>query len=396
MLRSRSTPQISALHAIDEFDGLEPLDLSPPLVGLKQVKVPVHKLGAKEGRSDASTVASEETVGAPLDCCKLILRNTFLDLGRLERDEYGEEFFPRKRALSDWSGEQARLAASCGDVTKEELTAPMFGAVYQGGESRWEEGNDLHEDGGNVDLESEGWQWQGEWQGCDGNLDLSQGEGWIENWQQLEDGSWIQVSWQAIVVAVDVDEAQLAEMAAAGQWSEDRQCRAEPPPPPAGKEPFRPKWIYGTTWPFNAAPTTLKLENLPKELTQEQLLATIDRLGFSGSYNFVFMPTEWATWENYGHAIIKLTRHSWGLALAAHLHEFEEWGIADSCSSEKCSVKWSLPMQGLTEHVENYRNDPAMHESVDDRLRPMLFRDGWRLAFPPPTRSLRRHERHRF
>lgn len=169
--------------------------------------------------------------------------------------------------------------------------------------------------------------------------------------------------------------------ATAGDWN------SSPPEPPEGKEAYKPKWVYGSSWPFNHAPTTLRLSNLPRELTQLELLHTLDSIGFSGFYDFVFLPINLHTGRSRCHAFVNLTRHKYGLTLAAHLHNFKDWNVGNNDTGE-CKVEWSLPMQGLIEHVDHYRNHAAMHASVPDEMRPTIFVDGWRMPFPSPTKHI--------
>mmetsp|Transcript_58983 Transcript_58983/g.140836 ORF Transcript_58983/g.140836 Transcript_58983/m.140836 type:complete len:361 (+) Transcript_58983:200-1282(+) len=161
----------------------------------------------------------------------------------------------------------------------------------------------------------------------------------------------------------------------------------QPPPIPQHEGAYRPRWVYGWSWPFNTAPTTLIVENLPSELTQSRLLEVLDDWGFCGYYDFVFLPVNLRTGRSQRHALINVTRHSVGLALADRLHGFCDWGVGDG--SRRCEANWSLPTQGLAELVENHRNHAAMHELVEGSLKPMLFTDGWQVPFPAPTRWIR-------
>ena len=102
-------------------------------------------------------------------------------------------------------------------------------------------------------------------------------------------------------------------------------------------------------------PTTLILDGLPSSLTQAGLIEVLDDVGFNGFYDFVFLPSSLRTGKSSRHATVNLLRHSYGLALAAHLHERTEWG--DGLGVSACQVKWSLPLQGLQETLDTYRND---------------------------------------
>jgi len=155
-----------------------------------------------------------------------------------------------------------------------------------------------------------------------------------------------------------------------------------------GQEPYRPKWVYGSSWPFNHAPTTLILDNLPRSLMQVQLLAILDGNGFSGLYDFCFLPINLRNGKNDGHAIVNFTRHSYGSSFAACVQGFQNWDTEHD-ENRPCEVRWSLPLQGLFEHVQKYRNHPCMHESVPEAFRPMIFDCGWNVPFPYPTQPIR-------
>merc|ERR1712232_995943 len=51
------------------------------------------------------------------------------------------------------------------------------------------------------------------------------------------------------------------------------------------------------------------------------------------------------------------------------LHGFNGWGLQ---SDKVLEVAWCSDNQGLSSHVERYRNSRIMHESVDDAYKPAL------------------------
>merc|ERR1719446_220362 len=173
------------------------------------------------------------------------------------------------------------------------------------------------------------------------------------------------------------------------EWPQEPAMNALPSPPPLpdGKQIYKPHWVYGSQWPNNTAPTTLILQNLPHGLTQDGLIQVLDEEGFNGLYDFVFLPSCLRTGRAARFAIINLLRHSYGISLASHCHGRMDWGVDDANSA--CRVKWSLPVQGLEEVLETYRNDITMHPSVPEHLRPALFNRGFRIPMPAPTRHIR-------
>eukprot|EP00928_Gymnodinium_smaydae_P072381 TRINITY_DN55755_c0_g1_i1.p1 TRINITY_DN55755_c0_g1~~TRINITY_DN55755_c0_g1_i1.p1 ORF type:complete len:391 (+),score=89.82 TRINITY_DN55755_c0_g1_i1:197-1369(+) len=168
---------------------------------------------------------------------------------------------------------------------------------------------------------------------------------------------------------------------AAVQPPSTAEVACAPEPPAAGD--FRPLWASGPCWPFNVQPTTLVISRLPKALTQEAFLEVLDRLCLSGYYDFVYLAADPSTELSCGEAVVNLTRHEYGLALAAKLHGRSNWGIGDSDEEAvPCQVRWSLPLQGLDDLVKQYREHPWNSEDVPDEMRPLMFQNGWPVPFP--------------
>lgn len=145
---------------------------------------------------------------------------------------------------------------------------------------------------------------------------------------------------------------------------------------------YAPAWIYGAQWPHCVAPTTLMLGNLPTALLQEDLIEILDKEGFSGFYDFLYLPSEPDLGRSLGYAIVNLTRHEYGLALSAAMHGRTSWC---GSSTSGCKVSWSLSPQGLPELLKHYRNHSACQESVPVDMRPTYFSGGWPRPFPEET-----------
>ncbi|CAK0875155.1 unnamed protein product [Prorocentrum cordatum] len=134
--------------------------------------------------------------------------------------------------------------------------------------------------------------------------------------------------------------------------------------------------------------TTVAIRNVPIHITRSQLLQRLDLWGFAGQYDFLYLPIDFAKFQNFGYAFVNLTTQQ-------HAQRFlaESGGLSWGEHGEgPLVVSWSLS-QGLEEHIDRYRNSPLMHESVLDECRPILLRCGVRADFPPPTRKLHRLRR---
>merc|ERR1740129_2425327 len=138
--------------------------------------------------------------------------------------------------------------------------------------------------------------------------------------------------------------------------------------------------------PEHACNTTLMMRGLPAGLTRDALIMQLDRLGFAGHYDLVYMPVDFASQASLRYAFVNAVSPASARSLWARFDGLRDWGMPNDAA---CTVCWSDPHQGIDAHVARYRNSPVMHESVPDAWRPALFAGGLRVAFPPPTRAIK-------
>jgi len=131
--------------------------------------------------------------------------------------------------------------------------------------------------------------------------------------------------------------------------------------------------------------TTVMWRNIPNNYSRNDLLELLNLEGFSGSYDFFYSPTDFKSNALVGYAFINLVCEEEANRFYEHFQGFTRWTLR---SSKRSVVTWSSPLQGLEGHIERYQNSPVMHPDVPDDLKPLLFRDGRRVPFPPPTKRL--------
>merc|ERR1719261_987910 len=132
--------------------------------------------------------------------------------------------------------------------------------------------------------------------------------------------------------------------------------------------------------------TTVILRNLPNNYTRGMLLDLLDDEGFAQKYDFIYIPVDFSTQAGLGYAFVNLVSPNDALAFWAHFEGFRQWSLP---SEKVCTLNWSSPIQGLTAHVERYKNSPVMHEAVPDEWKPVLYFGGERVVFPPPTKAIK-------
>lgn len=127
------------------------------------------------------------------------------------------------------------------------------------------------------------------------------------------------------------------------------------------------------------------LRNMPEGYARDNLTDLLDVQGFASVYDFVYMPMNFRTKSSFGYAFVNLISPSTAERCHEKFNGFKEWGIE---TDKVCEVSWSNMHQGLEAHIERYRSSPVMHESIQDDYKPVVFQNGSRVTFPPPTKKI--------
>ena len=124
------------------------------------------------------------------------------------------------------------------------------------------------------------------------------------------------------------------------------------------------------------APVTCMLRNLPNKYDADSVLAVIDKAGFAGKYDFVYVPIDWRNLCNVGYMFCNFRKHEDAVQF---MTAFAGYRFASVNSRKVCDVCWAN-VQGLANNIEHYRSSPIL-----EKYRPLLFSpEGTRLPFPAP------------
>jgi hypothetical protein len=134
------------------------------------------------------------------------------------------------------------------------------------------------------------------------------------------------------------------------------------------------------------------MRNIPFEYTRDNILELIDRQGFNGLYDLLCLPVDLQTELNHGYVFINFVTLEDAAGFKKHFKGFSDWSLP---SDNICEVTWFDSTHNIDSHIQRYRDSPLMHESVEDRFRPVLFKDGLRVPFPEPTKRIRAPRRNK-
>lgn len=132
--------------------------------------------------------------------------------------------------------------------------------------------------------------------------------------------------------------------------------------------------------------TTLMFRNIPNRWPRDRFLELLDQHGFRGCYDFAYVPTDFHRNGGLGYAFVNFVCHADAEKAMQHFTGFSEWEIT---TRKVCEVSWSCALQGLSAHIERYRDSPVMHESVPECFKPVFLESGVRQPFPSPTKRIR-------
>lgn len=132
--------------------------------------------------------------------------------------------------------------------------------------------------------------------------------------------------------------------------------------------------------------TTVMMRNVPNNYTRDMLLAMLVGEGFFSHYDFIYLPMDFDRHANLGYAFVNLESEATAQEFWQVFNGFCRWALP---TAKVCEVTWSGPHQGRQAHIDRYKNSPVMHISVPDEFKPIIFQNGIRQPFPPPSKKLR-------
>lgn len=130
--------------------------------------------------------------------------------------------------------------------------------------------------------------------------------------------------------------------------------------------------------------TTAMMRNLPCHMTRTSLTKMLDKAGFAGCYDFIYMPVDFRTSLSMGYAFVNMVSEGEFHRLTSAFQSFSNWPLK---SAKVCSVSPSQT-QGLAANLERYQNSPVMGDEVPEKYKPVLFVNSQKVAFPKPTKVL--------
>lgn len=133
------------------------------------------------------------------------------------------------------------------------------------------------------------------------------------------------------------------------------------------------------------------LRNIPYSYTREMVLRLIDSMGFENEYLFFYLPMNLATENCVGYALIMFTSLRVAENFVEVFHGLKDWFMQEWGCSGKAVARAVLcrQTQEFKEVVDFYSNSGIMHPSVREEFKPLLFKNGKRVDFPPPTKVLK-------
>lgn len=124
--------------------------------------------------------------------------------------------------------------------------------------------------------------------------------------------------------------------------------------------------------------STVVIRMLPDDFSKQSLLEMLDNRGYTGLYDFVYLPRDFKTSRTLGYAIVNMVAPRYAQD-------------AISCFADY-NTSLSDSHKGFFSLLERYQESPMMHPEVPDEYKPSVFVSGHRIAYPMPRTSFSRPE----
>lgn len=136
--------------------------------------------------------------------------------------------------------------------------------------------------------------------------------------------------------------------------------------------------------------TTTFMLNVPKTWTRNLVEQHLVGRGFAGLFDFVYVPTDYETRENYGYCVVNFLAPAAAMPGICAMLSSVTFETVDAegkpISIEKTVEISAFKTQGTSALIEKYRNNGVM-EQEEDIFKPALFQDGMRVDFPLPSNA---------
>jgi len=117
----------------------------------------------------------------------------------------------------------------------------------------------------------------------------------------------------------------------------------------------------------NAPPTTMMIRNLPGRYTQSDLVKDLHDLGFSGTFDFLYVPVDSGTEASVGYAFVNFINPGWAMQCQ---QVFTNYRFRNQ--KRKLAHVSVAHLQGLEANMKHYK-DKAIAQVCDKSRRPVVW-----------------------
>merc|ERR1719507_35388 len=114
--------------------------------------------------------------------------------------------------------------------------------------------------------------------------------------------------------------------------------------------------------------TTLMIRNLPHDLTQMDLLAELDKNGFEGTYDFLYMPANFHSGRGKGYAFVNFTLQAAARRFVSEWHKGLRFGAGRDRGGLSISA---AAVQGREANIKKW-DVPRMRRVKNANFRPLI------------------------
>jgi hypothetical protein len=120
----------------------------------------------------------------------------------------------------------------------------------------------------------------------------------------------------------------------------------------------------------DAPPTTMMIRNIPSRYSQQDLVLDLKELGFTSTFDFLYIPMDQGTSANVGYAFVNFISPTWA---AKCMDSFQNYRFSRQPRGCNKTARVSVAhIQGLDKNLQHYENS-AVNASRTTSRRPMVI-----------------------
>lgn len=130
--------------------------------------------------------------------------------------------------------------------------------------------------------------------------------------------------------------------------------------------------------------TCVMWKNVPSSSDYSKLVKLLEDEGFGDRFDCLYLPRDCKSHRIFRYVMINCVTNKDAVEFHTKFDGFSKWGFDEEVVAE---TAWGK-IHGKEAWIQRYQDSPIMARTVPENFKPLMFKDGVHVAFPPSTKKI--------